>query len=222
MGLLYNCPVGSAIGGVELSNCPQEVGQIQRIWFTRKYSSGTTLNKLTVATAGQEPNLEATWTTLMAASDGTKVVASPYVNAPEFEAGEQILFGGGNQTRDDIEISMGARASRFNGMFYQEHQRSIKDIKDLYGENLAVWLINEHSQIVGLSEAGLGITSGTPASATEFYPIPIYQLFIGDAVPGGFEEPTGNAVSFKLEPNWSDNLDIWTTATTWNALDKTS
>lgn len=206
--LLCNCPGASALAAVVIEACKEKVGQVQKVVFQRKFASAGTLNEVTVAT--DDPALQATWDTLKAASDSTKVVASPYLSEPVSEAGAKREYGGGNATIGGIPIILGREPQPFEAKFLDTSQKSIKDLKTFQCETeLAVYLIDEHGRIIGLSD--------DIDSPTKFRPIPIQGLFVGDKSLGGYESPDMNAMEFKFFGNWSDDLSI-VTPTDFNAL----
>jgi len=200
MGLLVNCPRGEAIADVPISDCPESLGQIQKVVFQRVNSAAGTKNKFVIATA--DPSLLASWTPLLAASDGTKVVQSPYIQSPENEPGESKEYGGGNETLSGIPIVIGRDHTPFTGNLLRVPQSTIKELKKLQGEVLAVYFIDEFGRIAGLVD-----DHTTP---TEFRGVPITSLFIGDKKLGGFEGIDMNAIKFNLYPNWSDDLHMIT------------
>ena len=85
MGLLLNCPVGAALVDIPVDECPSSLGQVQKALFQRIYSGAGTKNAFSVSTS--DPKLKASWTSVLSAANGTKVVPSPYLNAPTTEAG---------------------------------------------------------------------------------------------------------------------------------------
>lgn len=202
MGLLCTCPAASEIQDIYLDSCPETVGQIQKVIFQRLYSTGTTKNSFTIATAN--PNLQASWTTLFAASDGTKPQITPYIQNPTTTAGGPRTFGGGNATLGGSEIIVGVEPTTFEAEFHYVTQRTIDDLKELMCEVLAVYFIDEHGQIIGITD--------DKSSPTLFYPVPIVKntLFVGDKSFGGLENPDVNALRFQMAPNWSDKLHIVT------------
>lgn len=207
MGLNCGCPVGASIASVVNEVCSESFGQIQKIIFQRIFSSGTTKNGFTIATAN--PNVKASWTPMFAASDGTKAVISPYVENPTSEPGAAVKFGGGNATINGIERIIGKDPSKFSGMLYSVRQATtIKALKTLECENLGVYLVDEYGRIGGIGDA---------ATPTTFRPIPIHSLFVGDKKLGGRTEPDSNSIEFAMSPNWSDNLHI-VTPTDFNPL----
>ena len=207
MGLLINCPLGAAISDIDTTICPESSGQIQKSILQRIYASAGVKNKIVVATS--DPKLLATWTALLSAADGTKVVQTPYIHAPVTEAGAARTFGGGNETVGGIEIIIGREPTSFTGNFIQVSQKAIAQLKTYQGENVGVYLNDEYGRIIALAD-----DVETP---TEIYPIPISAFFVGDKTLGGLEDVDKNMVSWKFNSNWSDKLVI-ITPTDFNSL----
>ena len=139
----------------------------------------------------------------MAANDGTKIVLSPYVQAPTNEAGSPRTFGGGTETLGGVEIIIGREPTTFSAVIRSVQQSIIKAMKDLQCEaqadNLGVFLIDENGAVECVKDE---------SAANTFYPIPIRSLFVGDKSHGGLEAPDSNAIQFAFLPNYSDNLSI--------------
>ena len=199
------CPVGTALPAVPNSSCPQDFGQIQKIAFQRVFTSGTTKNSFTTAAAIE---LLASWTAKLSANDGTKVVVSPYVEAPASDGGDAITFGGGNDTPGGIVKTIGRNPVTMTFEIRQMIQAVISALKGLSCENIGVYLFNGDGQIMALKDESV---------ATTFYPIPIKNLFVGDLKLNGLDTPDSNSLSFSFEPNWSDNVAI-VTPTDFNPL----
>lgn len=198
MGLLVNCPLGASLGDIPLEDCPESLGQIQKVVFQRIFSASGVKNKFVIATA--DPAVLASWTPLLAAVDGTKVVPSPFISAPVVEAGAAREYGGGNETVSGIPITIGREPSTFTANILLTAQKTIEALKTYQGDNVGVYLVDEYGRIVGLTD-----DHDTP---TEFYPIPISSLFVGDKVLGNLEGVDMNAIAWKFAPNWSDKLEI--------------
>lgn len=197
MGLVCNCPLGASLPDVPLSDCPDSFGQIQKVIFQRLESTAGTKNKFDATS--KQITKKASWTPLLEASDGTKVVVSPYITAPTTEPGAARTYGGGNETLGGIEITIGREPTSFTGTLLQENQATIKALKELQCEGaLGIFLVDENGEIGALTD--------DPSDPTEYTPIPIYALFIGDKNLGGLEAPDSNAISWNFMPNWSDNL----------------
>ena len=198
MGLNCGCPVGAALPDVTINGCKESLGQVQKVIFQRIFSTGVTKNSFPAAspTATGDITLKASWTAAISATDGTKVVVSPYIQNPETEAGAARTFGGGNQTLSGAEIIIGREPTTFTGILYQEAQSTIAALKQLMCENIGVYLIDENGNIGAIVADG------------KAYPIPITRFFVGDKNLGGLEEPDSNAIEWQFLPNWSDSLEI--------------
>ena len=197
---LCTCPAAAALTTIPSAGCPESFGQIQKIAFQRLRKADGTKNSFT-STASIL--LKASWTARMAANDGSKIVLSPYVQAPTNEAGSPRTFGGGNETLGGVEIIIGREPSTFSAVIRSVQQSVIKAMKDLQCEaqanNLGVFLIDENGAVECVKDE---------SAANTFYPIPIRSLFVGDKSHGGLEAPDSNAIQFAFLPNYSDNLSI--------------
>lgn len=185
---------------IPVSNCPESFGQIQKVAFQRLYKSTGEKNSFTTD-AGIEK--KASWTPLLSANDDTKIVISPYIQAPTAEAGAPRTFGGGNETLGGVEEIVGRELTPFTGVMRKLPQKIIKALKELqcesWGDNLGVYLFDENGAIGAIQD---------PVTATTHYPIPIRSLFIGDKTLGGYEAPDSNNIQWAFLPNWSDDLAI--------------
>lgn len=203
------CPANAALTTIPAQGCAESFGQIQKVAFQRLQSAAGTKNSFT---SSADIKLKASWTALMSAADGTKVVVSPYIQAPATEAGAARTFGGGNETLGGVEMIIGREPTSFTGAMRAVAQSVIKAMKDLQCEsitdNLGVYLFDENGNICALQD------QTTP---TTFYPIPIRGLFIGDKTFGGLEAPDSNAIQWSFLPNYSDDLAI-VTPTDFNPL----
>ena len=197
---LCTCPAAASLTDIPAASCPETFGQIQKIAFQRLRKADGTKNSFT---SSASILLKASWTARMAASDGTKIVISPYIQAPSQEAGSPRTFGGGNETLGGVEIIIGREPSTFTGVIRSVPQSVIKAMKELQCEaqadNLGVYLFDENGAVECVQDANV---------ATTFYPIPIRSLFIGDKAHGGLEAPDSNAIQFTFLPNYSDDLKI--------------
>lgn len=193
MGLNCGCPAGMHLNDLEIAECKESFGQIQKVIIARIFSAAGTKNKLPKTTVETKATMES----LFAASDGTKLIISPYIQNPTTEPGEARTFGGGNQTLGGIEIVIGREPTNFTGVIYQEAQSVIKTLKSYSCEKIGVFLIDENGNIGAIDEIGNG---------ENYSPIPVDKFFVGDKNLGGYEEPDSNTISWSFYPNWSDNL----------------
>ena len=197
---ICKCPAATALTSIPAVTCTESFGQIQKVAFQRIYSSGTTKNSFTTSAAIDK---KASWTALLSANDSTKVVVSPYIQAPTSEAGAARTFGGGNETLGGVEEIIGREPTSFSAVLRRIPQNVIKALKELqcesWADNLGVYLFDDNGNIEAIQDETV---------TTTYYPIPIRSLFIGDKTHGGLEEPDSNAISWTFLPNYSDNLKI--------------
>lgn len=172
-------------------------GEIQRLYFQRTYSSGTTLNEFTISTAN--PNVIASWTTLLAATDSTKIVApNTIIHAPAFTRGNKIEFGGNGETAGGVPIIMGAEPGNFTANLLYRTAQTVAGFKAMIGETLSVFFEAEDGRIIGRVDNN--------ASPTKFRGIPIEQYFVYDREGDTRTQPGFNVVEFYLPSGWSDYL----------------
>lgn len=200
---ICSCPLGTSIPSVpNAGGCPSDFGQIQKIVFQRVFKTGTTKNTFVKTGASANPiTALASWTANFAADDGTKMVITPYVEAPSTDGGDPITFGGGNDTLGGITKIIGRNPVNFTCSIRQCSQDVIKGLKGLQCEGeLGAYLINGEGAVLGL------------ADEDGHYPIPIQSLFVGDLMLMGFDNPDENTLQFSFKPNWSDDAVIVTPA----------
>ena len=194
MGLNCGCPAGAHLADLEIAECKESLGQIQKVLIQRVYNTAGVKN----AISAEDIKAKVQMTPLLSAADGTKLIVSPYIQNPTTEPGAARTFGGGNQTLGGIELVIGREPTTFTGIIYQEAQSTVKTMKEYSCENIGVYLVDENGNIGALSEDG----------GKNLMPIPVGKFFVGDKKLGGFEEPDSNAIEWNFFPNWSDNLVI--------------
>ena len=194
---MCSCPAGAALPAVPNASCPQDFGQVQKIIFQRIFKTAGTKNSFTQTASIKQLS---SWTALFSASDGTKCVITPYVEAPTSDGGDAITFGGGNDTVGGTTKVIGRNPVNMSFVMRQMTQDVIKALKGLQCEDeLGVYLVNGDGQILALSSADNAYT-----------PIPIRSLFISDLKLMGLDNPDENALSFSFLPNWSDDAKVVT------------
>ena len=194
---MCSCPAGIALPAVPNASCPQDFGQVQKIIFQRIFKTAGTKNSFTQTASIKQLS---SWTALFSASDGTKCVITPYVEAPTSDGGDAITFGGGNDTVGGTTKVIGRNPVNMSFVMRQMTQDVIKALKGLQCEDeLGVYLVNGDGQILALSSAD-----------NEYTPIPIRSLFISDLKLMGLDNPDENSLSFSFLPNWSDDAKVVT------------
>lgn len=194
---MCSCPAGAALPAVPNASCPQDFGQTQKIIFQRIFKTAGTKNSFTQTASIKQLS---SWTALFSASDGTKCVITPYVEAPTSDGGDAITFGGGNDTVGGTTKVIGRNPVNMSFVMRQMTQDVIKALKGLQCEDeLGVYLVNGDGQILAISSAD-----------NVYTPIPIRSLFISDLKLMGLDNPDENALSFSFLPNWSDDAVVVT------------
>lgn len=184
---------------IPANKCPESFGQVQKVAFQRLWKDDENKNSFT---SENTITVLASWTALLLATDNTKVVVSPYIQAPTAEAGAARTFGGGNETLGGVEEIIGREPTPFTGVIRNAPQEVIKALKKMqcesWGDNLGIFIFDENGAIGAIKGSADGV----------YYPIPIRSLFIGDKTLGGLEAPDSNAIQWSFLPNWSDDLAI--------------
>ena len=207
MSLVCQCPAAAALTTIPNVACAENFGQIQKVAFQRLYQSDGTRNAMVGSGTPLAPSItkKATWTALLAAANGTKVVVSPYINAPTDGGGDARMSSGGNDDLGGIPLVLGGNPVNFEGSLRAVPQSVIKVMKELQCEaqagNLGVFLFDENGKIEAIKYA---------TTPTTFYPIPIRALFIGSKIHGNYEAKDSNLISWEYPDNYSDDLAIVT------------
>lgn len=196
---ICTCPAAAALPTIPAMECGESFGQIQKLAFCRIYGADGAKNSFQTSTA---ITALASWQAKMTAADSSKIVVTPYVEAPTQDGGDAITFGGGNDTLGGMEKIIGSNPTTMSFALREYPQDIISALKQLACEkNLGVFFFNGNGQIEAIKDAS---EEGT------YYPIPIFNLFVGDKIHGGFDTPDSNAMSFSLPANYSDLLTIVT------------
>ena len=200
MSLTCQCPAAASLTTIPAVACGENFGQIQKVAFQR-------LRK-----ADGKPNhfddkasilLYASWTAQLTASDGGKIVISPYINSPADSGGDARMTSGGNDDLGGVAEVLGGNPVQFDGQIRSVPQSVIKAMKALECEanvgNLGVFLFDENGKIEAIKDT---------AATDSYSPIPIRGLFIGSKIHGNFDAKDSNAISWQYPDNYSDDLVI--------------
>lgn len=208
MSLICQCPAASYITTIPNVQCPENFGQIQKVAFQRLRQADGTEN--TFPKVSGTPNTasivtKSNWESKMEATNGTKIVISPYINAPADSGGDVRLSSGGNDDLGGIPTVLGGNPVQFEGQLRAIPQDVIAIMKELQCEaaagNLGVYLFDENGNIEAIKDP-------SDADGLTFKPIPIRALFIGSKIHGNYDAKDMNAISWQYPDNYSDNLDI--------------
>ena len=182
----FSCP--STVPNVPNMNCSVKYGQIQKIAFQRLGHPFSTEDIMT----------KAAWFSFLSAIDETKLVITPFVEAPVAEGGDERTFGSGNEVRDGIEYIMGINPVKMTFALRRYQQIVSKALTVLCKiPDLGVYFFTGDGNVIGLKEEDDVIS-----------PIPIRSMFVGDLLLHGIAQPDRNTMSFRFKQNYSDNLVV--------------
>ena len=196
MSSLCQCPRPASLTEIPVSDCPETFGQIQKVAFQRLYKS--TDGSKNGFLMPSDIKLKTSWTTKMAALDDTKIVISPYIEAPSTDPGGARTFGGGNETLGGIELVIGREPTAFTAVVRQMPQSVIKALKELECEEIGVYVFDEAGNIGAIKD---------PNITGLYRPIPLRSFFVSDKIFGGYEAVDSNNIQWSFLPNWSDDLE---------------
>jgi hypothetical protein len=203
------CPA-TALTEIPQVTCPENLGQIQKIVFSRAFSFDSG------ATPSDDITVKANWDTKIAASDETKIVVFPtFVEAFESSDSAPVTEGGNdNSTLDGAPIVLGAETPVFTGMMRGVSGVAATAMRKLMCErDLEVIFINEWDKIIGRD-----LSSGLDGSVVGGFKLTPYSLFIGDSQVKGKNTDDKIMFQFSLRYEWRDTLVIKTPASGFSPL----
>lgn len=228
--LACSCPIGN-FPKLTDCECKSNFGQVQKLIFV-KLNSGDSIASSRVRTdlAAYEGCLASVEVDLVHTQtpeedpfvDGdlklntADTVITPFVSAPEQEAGEARTFGGGNNTPNGIEEYMGTSPSTFTFRANGWSQSVIKQLKEFicFAQSglLGVYFINGEGKIEGIYAVDENDDKWLD-------PIPIRSMTVTDKVHGNYDEPDNNIITITLDEGYSEHLVAAVDTNSINALD---
>jgi len=190
------CPKPTKLTAIPKTDCPTDIGQIQKFIFQR---GGYQFNAAGTPTPS-DITKKADWALLVAATGDTHVVATPLIGGdPIITPGAAITNGGGdNSTLNGQAELTGKNPSDFTGVFKSLSSATKKAIQALSCElDLVVYLVNNNDKIIA-SEVADGVYEGFPVSS----------VFLSDRGNNGFGTKDVFNFQFSLKPDYDDNLAI--------------
>jgi hypothetical protein len=199
MSKTCTCPVPTCIATFSAVTCPVDASQIQKLIFWRRGNEIADVAALI---------LSATWSALKAATDSTKAVVSPFIEAPTFEIGDFVEEGSGNEVRDGIPHIKGSGNTKFTCKVYSPSSAILREFKELECETLDVIFVNENGHFVHHVDL-----------AADVQGFQVVNLGVKDRMIGGYQASDYFDIVFYLRPNWSDYLTITDPTANFSALD---
>tara|TARA_R100001443_G_scaffold57634_2_gene68334 strand:- start:4349 stop:5038 length:690 start_codon:yes stop_codon:yes gene_type:complete len=220
--LLDCCPKDSILTDIPASTCPENLGQIQRYWFVRKYqlkwdiqsASPGTNNYPNAVIGTNAPSVAAGWTALFAltsgnANESSHVVATPLIGGDStIAAGDTITQGGGdNSTLSGEQLVNGINPSTGNARFDSLTGAQILALRKLAceGSDLEVYMISQEGKIWGQKVGDL------------FTGFDCQNVVLGSMNNNGFGTRDNNTLTFQLPFDYDETKHA-ITPSNFNAL----
>lgn len=188
------CPKTTELTTIPESDCPFDMGQIQKYGFQRRGHE--------FVDATNNVRALASWQPLLTANDATKVVVTPFIGAdPVVVAGDAITTGGGdNSTLNGIERVEGVNPANATAMFKSLSSAQEKAMQALGCE--------ENDLVTYFFLEGGNIAVSSPTVATTNVGFDIQSFFLSDRNANGFGQSDTHSMSFYLPSGWSNDLVI--------------
>jgi len=200
-----NCPLPNILTDITGTGCPENLGQIQRLWFVRKTGNvqwdtvdPTATGKSSAIVQPNLPTVLAGWNALytaVAPSD-EKLIATPLFGGdPQVNPAEPVFQGGGdNSTLNGKQYYLFTPDSTFTARFDELTAEQTKQLKDLACEDLEVYFITDNGSIVGMRD---------PVDSDLWKGIPITTVPVtGSRSVQGFAARDSNTITFQLDADW--------------------
>ena len=199
------CPRPAEIQSISAQDCPENLNQLQRIFFQRN-GAGTFTDE-TVGAGGFAA--QASWTPLFTAADDTKITKTPLFENLVIPQGEPITEGGGDNTTLNGEVVvLGQGPISVTGTFRSIKNAIVKELKDYGCESkpgqapgLGLYFANEFGKLIGKQPGGTG---------NAVVPIPLTSFFISDAGNEGKNTDDKANFQFNFKEGWRDDLILVT------------
>lgn len=193
---LFQCPLPDALVDIPPVDCPIKFDQLQKFAFQRLQT--------TPSFTPESILLKATWDALIAASDDTKVVVTPYLNSVLLPAGEILTEGGNdNTTLNGIPTLRGLGFVNVTAQLRNVKSEVAEALRALTPEssqngstNVWVYFFNRFRKIFGSEE--------TVESVLYVKGFPIYNFYVSDVSSEGFGKDNIYNVQFAMEGGWSE------------------
>lgn len=211
-----NCPLPTALTAIDATSCPEELGQIQRVWFVRAGNvqwdtvDAVTGKSLPASIQPNLPTVSAGWTTLIGLSDDNKVIKAPLFGGDiTITPSDAITFGGNdNSTLNGQTYFVSFADSTFSARFDQLTKDQTSQMKELVCEDLEVYFINEDGDIIGRRD---------PDDTDLWKGIPVTNVALQSRSVQGFATRDSNILTFQLDADWDTYFEKQT-PTDFNAL----
>ena len=194
MALNCSCPLESTLPTVGDSTCTFDIDQVIRLAFQLPQDAAPFADGTAIAT-------QSNWTTLIGASDATKIIVSPFISGFTIPSSEGAFEGGDdNSTVDGLPLYKGENTVTMEGMFKSAQPSVIKQLKNLVcfaisttgSSNLTVFMLTGKNEVVSMDD---------------FKGITINNLRFGSRGSEGYRTSDMVPFSFNMKGDWDNDID---------------
>jgi len=203
------CPKPTALTPIDVTTCPEEIGQFQRFILCRAgvvrfdtVDPDVTGGSLPASIQGplNYPTALAPWTILEALATNDAVIFTPLIGGdPTITPGTEITQGGGDNSTLNGEIySNGFNPADGAARFDSLTSEQTRQLKLLRCEKLEVFFILDNGDILGERD-----TTNTDL----WHGFPVKNFSIGGRSVQGTASRDGNGLTFQLDKDWDTKFE---------------
>lgn len=205
---LFSCPAPATLATIPATVCPIRFDQTQKLGL-RRITGATTLTPTNILVV-------ATLTPLLSATDNTKLLISPFLNAVVIPQSAELETGGNdNTTLNGIPELRGIGNVKVTAALRNVSAATADALRAMASEsaispgftNLEVFLFNINKQVI----------CDKPSSAAVVAGFPVYNFVVTDVGSAGFKEDNIYNVSWYFTGLWSKTWQAFT-PTDYNPL----
>lgn len=186
------CPKPAALDAIPDQDCPFRMDQIVRLAFGRR--------AVPAFATEAAIKLLATWTPLVAAVDGTKIVLSPIFSGFVIPSSEGLFVGGGdNSTFNGVREYNGENFVTVTGNFKNITPQVYLALQKLSQYSIAGNIGGTDLGIIPFNKNGFAFPGGL-----DF--IDVFNFRLGSRGSEGYNANDVVPFSFDLTADWADNL----------------
>lgn len=203
--MILNCPLGPSLTAIPQPSCAFKLDQIVRLAFQRRQpdSSPPFASLADIQTLSK-------WTTLMNASDSTKIIISPLFAGMVIPSSEAQTTGGNdNSTINGVPDYNGEGSVTVTGQFKNLPPITKRALDLLSQESLSSATGNSNLTVDFFNRDGYVFAenpyvSGNPS--TKYRGVPIFNFRVSSLGSEGFNAPNIHTFSFSMNATWADYL----------------
>jgi hypothetical protein len=206
------CPLGDELDSIPSSDCPVNMGQIQRYFFAKKgeviWDSVTPANNIPATLANEVIEDATGWNILFTATGALsgKTIYTPLIGGDSsITAGSELTEGGGdNTTLSGVILSNGTNPADGQARFDGLKSDQIAPFRKLNCEDIEVYFVNQSNKIIARKQG---------ATITGF---PLKKFYFGTKDNAGLNSRDSNLMTFQLNSDYDEFLHV--VNPTFNAL----